>query len=156
IGPVVTKGNYEGFNGMVVIGFTWVSVLLAIPLSIRLLYYIKQGLDENRERKNVHLILQSAIPLLIVALSLFIGMFITHIYVSSFGIQFLTMISFYLLAIIIGLILIIPLGYILIAPRLKDDHQYKLFNIGTFGFLFVCIAATFIWFIFDVIIGYFA
>ncbi|UJG41654.1 MAG: hypothetical protein K9W45_04105 [Candidatus Heimdallarchaeum aukensis] len=156
VGPIITKGDYSGFNGMIVTAFSWISVILSFPLSIRLMYFLKQGFDETRRKEDTALPLQTLLPILIMELALVIGMFAAHIYVPNFGIQFLANISFYLILLIIFLVLVIPISYILVVPFAKDDKQYQIITIGFYALLFCSIMGSFVWFIFDVIIGQFS
>ncbi len=155
VGPAITKGNYEGYNGMIIISFTWVSVILAIPLSIRLLYYIKQGFDENREPQNIKLMTMSLIPILIIEVSLVLGMFGANIFLNSLGLTFISPAALYLLGAIIGVAFILPSVYIFVAPRMKTDKSYKIYTITTFVLQFLVISALFVWFIFDVVLRFF-
>lgn len=156
VGPIITKGDYSGFNGMIVTAFSWISVILSFPLSIRLLYFLNKGFDETRKKSDTALPLQTLVPILIMELALVVGMFVAHLYVPNFGIEFLANISFYLILLIIFLVLVIPISYVIVVPYVKDDKQYRLVTIGFYALLFLSIMGSFVWFIFDVVVGQFS
>ncbi|MHA1668361.1 MAG: hypothetical protein ACTSUR_06845 [Candidatus Heimdallarchaeaceae archaeon] len=152
---VITKGVFTLDDELVVIGFTWVAVLMLIPISIQMFHLLKTNTDINRSKANLLMHRNTLITFLIIEVFLLVASLIGRILAHSIDYTYILPIAIYMQATIVGVTLILPLLYHLIAPRLKEQN-YKGFKIGTYIFVGLVDAGILVWFIFDIVVGYFA
>ncbi|MHA1397038.1 MAG: hypothetical protein ACTSSF_04965, partial [Candidatus Heimdallarchaeaceae archaeon] len=152
---VITKGVFTLDDELVVIGFTWVAVLMLIPISIQMFHLLKTNTDINRSKANLLMHRNTLITFLIIEVFLLVASLIGRIFAHSIDYTYILPIAIYMQATIVGVTLILPLLYHLIAPRLKEQN-YKGFKIGTYIFVGLVDAGILVWFIFDIVVGYFA
>ncbi|MFW9852773.1 MAG: hypothetical protein ACFFDS_07520 [Candidatus Thorarchaeota archaeon] len=156
IGGVITSGILTRNNEMLILSFTWISVLIVIPLSIQIISNIKSSADENRTKENVEMHRNSLILILILQLVLIVGSIVGNL-VGNFilNVEIIPLATILLQAAIAGVLVIIPLIYQFVIPKLTDEN-YKMFNIGTFIVVALADAGIIVWFIFSIIIRFFA
>ncbi|MHA2357694.1 MAG: hypothetical protein ACXABK_02860 [Candidatus Heimdallarchaeaceae archaeon] len=140
---------------MVILGFTWISVLMIVPISIQLFYNIKTGTDFNRTLRNIGMYRNVLGVFLILELVLLLGSVVGRFFGSSLNVVFIPNTAIYLQAAFIGGLIIIPLIFQYVIPYLSDDTSYKYFKISTYIFIGLVDIAIIFWFIYDIIIGYF-
>jgi hypothetical protein len=156
IGGVITGGILTRNNEMLILAFTWISVLIVIPLSIQIISNIKNSADENRTKENVGMHRNSLILILILELVLIVGSLVGNL-VGSFAldVEIIPLATILLQATIVGVLIVIPLIYQFVVPKLNDQN-YKMFNIGTFIVVALADAGIFVWFIFSIIVRFFS
>ncbi|MHA1464175.1 MAG: hypothetical protein ACTSQ2_03675, partial [Candidatus Heimdallarchaeaceae archaeon] len=142
-------------NEMVVIGFTWVSALIILPISYQLFYKIKQNTDINRSDENISMYRRGLIQVLILEIVLLVcslaGHFFATIFVSYDFIQWFAM--GLQLTFVVALI-ILPLIFLYVVPKLSDKG-YKIATLSTIITITVINVAILTIFITSIIINYF-
>ncbi len=154
IGGVITGGILTTSNEVLILAFTWISVLIVIPLSIQIISNIKTSADENRTQDNLIMHRNVLILILILELVLIGGSVIGNLIGSLLFVEIIPLTTILLQATIIGVLTIIPLIYQFIVPKLNDQN-YKIFNIGTFIVVALVDAGIIVWFIFNIIVRFF-
>ncbi len=154
IGGVITGGILTTYNEMLILTFTWISVLIVVPLSIQIISNIKNSADENRTKENVEMHRNSLILILILVLVLIVGSIVGNLIGSLLHVEIIPLTTILLQATIAGVLIIIPLVYQFVIPKLTDQN-YKIFNIGTFVVVALADVGILVWFIFGIILRYF-
>lgn len=150
IGETLTKSTE-----MVIIGFTWIVALIALPVSYQLFYKIKQNTDINRSEENISMYRRGLVQILILEITLIVcslaGHFTASIFVSYDYIQWFAM--GLQLTFVVALI-ILPLIFLYVVPKLSDKG-YKIAAISAVVIITVINVAILTLFFANIIIGYF-
>ena len=155
IGGVITSGILTRNNEMLLLSFTWISVLIVIPLSIQITANIKNSADENRTKENVGMHRNSLVLILILELVLIVGSIVGNIVGKVLNVEIIPLTTILMQATIAGVLVVIPIIYQFVIPKLNDQN-YKIFNIGTFVVVALADAGIFVWFIFNIILRFFS
>jgi hypothetical protein len=155
ISGVIIGDTLTESTEMVVIGFTWIVALIALPISYQLFYKIKQNTDINRSEENVSMYRRGLIQVLILEIVLIIcsllGHFIGSIFVDYEFIQWFAM--GLQLTFVVALI-IVPLIFLYFVPK-SSDKGYKIASISTIVAITVINVTILTLFFTNIIIGYF-
>lgn len=140
---------------MVVIGFTWVSALIVLPISYQLFFKIWNNTDIDRSEENVSMYRRGLVQVLIIEIVLILcsigGHFFATIFVSFDFIQWIAM---GLQLVFVAALIVIPLIFLFVVPKLSDQG-YKIAKISTFIVISIVNVAILALFFVDIIIGYF-
>lgn len=154
LGGVITGGILTTYNEMLILAFTWISVLIVIPLSIQIISNIKNSAEENRSIDNLGMHRNVMLLILILELVLIIGSIVGNLVGSLLNVEIIPLTTILLQIAIIGVLTLIPIIYKLVVPKLKDQN-FKIFNIGTYVVVGLADAGILIWFIFNIIVRFF-
>ncbi|MCK4972829.1 MAG: hypothetical protein KAS52_05880, partial [Candidatus Heimdallarchaeota archaeon] len=140
---------------MVVVGFTWVSALIVLPISYQLFLKIRNNTDIDRSEENVSMYRRGLVQILIIEIVLILcsigGHFFATIFVSYDFIQWIAM---GLQLAFIAALIVLPLIFLYVVPKLSDQG-YKIAKISTFIVITIINVAILALFLVDIIIGYF-
>ncbi|MHA1591137.1 MAG: hypothetical protein ACTSUP_01370 [Candidatus Heimdallarchaeaceae archaeon] len=140
---------------MVIIGFTWVSALIVLPISYQLFYKIKNNTDIDRSEENVSMYRGGLVKILIIEIVLLFcsigGHFFATIFVSYDYIQWMAM---GLQLAFVAALIILPLIFLYAVPKLSDQG-YKIAKISSIIVISIINVAILALFLVDIIIGYF-
>ena len=131
---VITSGVLTNQNEMITIGFTWIAVLLVIPLSIQLIYHLNLNTKTDRSEENVKMFRKGIFYLLAIELLLLIGTIAGRYIGMLLGFDIFPPFAIILQAIFVTALVIIPLVYLYIIPKLTDE-QYQIARIITYSLL---------------------
>ncbi len=155
ISGVIIGDTLTESTEMVVMGFTWVSALIVLPISFQLFFKIKGSTDINRSDENISMFRRGLLQVLILELILVLcsigGHFMASSFVSYDYIQWLAM--GLQLTFVVALI-ILPLAFLYVVPKLSDQG-YKIAKVSTIATIFIINIAILALFIVDIIVGYF-
>ena len=143
---VITGGVLSNQNEMLTIGFTWIAILLVIPLSIQLIYHLNLNTKTNRSEENVKMYRKGIFLILAIELLLLVGTIVGKYIGQMLGFEIFPPFAIILQAIFVTTLIIIPLIYLYIIPKLTDE-QYQIARIITytlFALINVGILALFI------------
>jgi hypothetical protein len=136
-------------NPLIIIGFTWMSLLLVIPISIQLITYINANTKENRTLENVrmhrNLMVRLALIQLILLIGSVVGRFMGQVMLVEF---FIPKIAIIMQAMLLFALLIVPIFYQYILPKL-DDQQFTAVRIGFYLLIALLNVVILAWFILD-------
>ncbi|MCK5408800.1 MAG: hypothetical protein KAJ30_00925, partial [Candidatus Heimdallarchaeota archaeon] len=140
---------------MVIIGFTWVSALIVLPISYQLFFKIKNNTDIDRSEENVSMYRGGLVKILIIEIVLLFcsigGHFFATIFVSYDYIQWMAM---GLQLAFVAALIILPLIFLYAVPKLSDQG-YKIAKISSIIVISIINVAILALFLVDIIIGYF-
>lgn len=151
---VISGGFLSTDTRMLILLFTWIAVLIVIPTSIQLILLISKDLNKERDFKNFKMYFMQMIYILIFELVLYLATVISLVAGLQFDFQFIDTTALALQAVIVAVMVIIPIGYMLIASKL-DDKGYRILKICTWvlvGLISLIIIEEFLHFIIE---GYF-
>jgi len=154
IGGVITGGILTSYNEMLILAFTWISVLIVIPLSIQIIANIKTSAEENRTKENISMHRNVLILILILEIVLIVGSVVGNLVGAALQVEIIPLTTILLQLTICGVLTIIPLIYQFVVPKL-DDNNFKIFNIGTYIVIALADAGIIVWFIFNIIVKFF-
>ncbi len=138
-------------NPLVVIGFTWISLLLVIPISIQLITYINVNTKENRTLENIRMHRNLMVILVLVQLILMMGSVVGRYMGQTLGVEFfIPKIAIIMQAMLLFVLLIVPIVYQYILPKL-DDKQFKAVRIGFYLLIALLNVVILAWFIIDIL-----
>ena len=140
---------------MTIVGFTWISALMVIPISFQMYFKITSNTNKNRSKENVSLYKHNLYLLLIIEVAMLIcsllGHFIANYFVSYDYIQWIAMgiqLAF------IFVIIVLPIVFLEVVPKVSDKG-YKTTKIVTIILVSLINAAILALFIVDIVVGYF-
>jgi len=131
---VITSGVLSTQNEMITIGFTWIAVLLVIPLSIQLIYHLNVNTKTNRSKENVKMYRKGIFFLLAVEMLLLIGTIVGKYIGMMLGFEIFPPFAIILQAVFVTTLVVIPLIYLYIIPKLTEE-QYQIARIITYTLL---------------------
>ena len=138
-------------NPLAVVGFTWITLLLVIPISIQLITYINANTKNNRTEDNVRMFRNSMIILTIIEVVLLIGSIVGRYLGLSLGVEFfIPKIAIFIQATLLFVLLLVPITYLYIIPKL-DDKQFKIVRIALYVLIAILNVAILAWFILDIL-----
>ena len=136
---------------VVVIGFTWISVLLIIPISIQLITYINANTKNDRSLDNIRMHRNLMAVFALVQAILIVGSIAGRAFGKVMGAGFfLPKIAIILQALLLLILILIPIIYQHIIPKL-DDNQFKMVRLGLYLLIAVLNVAILAWFVVDVL-----
>lgn len=140
---------------MVVVGFTWVSALIVLPISYQLFYKIKNNTDIDRSEENISMYRRGLVQILIVEIVLILCSIGGHFFVSIFvDYEFIQWVAMGLQLVFVAALIILPLIFLYVVPKLSD-HGYKIAKISTIIIITMINVAILVLFFVNIIIGYF-
>ena len=138
-------------NPLVVVSFTWISLLLVIPISIQLITYINANTKENRTLENIRMHRNLMAMLTLVLFFLLAGSVVGRYMGKIMGVEFfIPTIAIIIQAMLLFTLLILPVIYQYILPKL-DDKQFKAVRIGLFVLIAILNVVILAWFIVDIL-----
>ena len=150
---VIAKGDLSASNMMLTIGFTWIAVLLVIPISIQLIYHLNTNTIKNREEDNVRMFRFGILILLMIELVLLAGSVAVKYVGVILSFDLMPSFAIILQSIFIVTLVVIPLLYLYIIPKL-DDNSYQILRISTYTLIAIINAGILALFITN-ILGFF-
>ncbi|NPD87699.1 MAG: hypothetical protein HGN29_03190 [Asgard group archaeon] len=150
---VVTQYLISGIisNPLAVVGFTWISLLLVIPISIQLITYINANTKNNRTLENIRMHRNLMVILALVQLVFLVGSVIGRYMGKEMGLEFfLPTIAIIMQAVLLLVLLIVPIVYQYILPKL-DDKQFKIVRIVFYLLIAILNVLIIAWFIVDIL-----
>ncbi len=147
---VVTSGDLSTQNEMITIGFTWISVLLVIPLSIQLIYHLNINTKDNRSNDNVKMFRKSIFFILGIELLLLVGTVVGKYLGQALGFNLFPPLAIILQVIFVTALIIIPLVYLYVIPNLTDE-QFQITRIITYTLLALINVAILVLFVTNIL-----
>lgn len=140
---------------MVVIGFTWLAALIVLPISYQLFYKIKSQTDIDRSEENVSMYRRGLIQVLIIEIVMILCSVVGHFFASIFvSYDFIQWIAMGLQLVFVTALIVLPLIFLYVIPRLSDQGYKKAKIITIISISSINVAILALFFV-DIIIGYF-
>ncbi|MBY8999785.1 MAG: hypothetical protein KGD64_02625 [Candidatus Heimdallarchaeota archaeon] len=140
---------------MVVIGFTWVTALIVLPISYQLFLKIKANTDIDRSENNVLMFRTGLLYIFFIELILIACSIGSHFFVSIFvDYEFIQWAAMGLQLAFVGALIVLPIIFLYIVPKLSDKG-YKTAKIVTISIISIINVAILVLFIVDIIVGFF-
>ncbi len=116
---------------MMVIGFTWVSALIVLPISYQLYIKIKSNIDIDRSENNVSMYRRGLIQVLIIEIAMILFSLGGHFFASMFvSYDFIQWLAMGLQLLFVSALIVLPLIFLYVVPKLSDEG-YKIAKIST-------------------------
>ena len=131
---VITSGVLSAQNEMVTTGFTWISVLLVIPLSIQLIFHLNVNTKTNRSHENVRMYRKSIFFIFGIEIMLLAGTVVGRYLGRVLGYDIFPPFAIIMQSIFIIALVVIPLVFLYVIPNLTDE-QYQIARIITYTLL---------------------
>lgn len=129
---VITDGVFTSANIQLILSFTWVIVLIVIPLSIHIIYKLVQNIKEERTMDNIRMYFNGLFFVLLFQIVLFI-MTVIALFGAfyGFGYQLIHPVTLALQATFVVVLVILPIIYQFIAVKVKEKG-FKILTISTY------------------------
>lgn len=151
---VLTKGVFDVYKMMVIDGLTWLALLIAIPVSIQMVYLLVTNTEQNREKENLKLFVKTEVLFFIMGLIVLLGTVIAYFYAKRFDVVLVIPKAILMYIIIVIVINILPTVFGLIVPKLSDE-SYNIVKWTYIALVAIADIAIIIWFLFDMLISHF-
>lgn len=138
-------------NPFVTLGFTWISLLLVIPISIQLITYINANTKENRTNENLKMHRFLTVVLAVIELILLMGSIAGRYMGRTMGVSyFIPVIAIIMQAFLLFVLLIVPIIYQYILPKL-NEKQFKIVRNCLYILIALLNVVIIVWFIVDIL-----
>ena len=153
---VITDGVFTTANLQIILSFTWVIVLIVIPLSIHIIYKLVQNVKEERTKDNVRMYFNGLLFVLLFQVVIYVmtlvGLFGAF---YGFGYELIHPVTLALQATFVVVLVILPLVFQFIAVKV-NEKGFKILSISTYvlvGLINVGIFTVFIFHILSLFFG---
>ncbi|MCG3259910.1 MAG: hypothetical protein H7644_09200 [Candidatus Heimdallarchaeota archaeon] len=132
---IITDGVFTTANIQLILSFTWVIVLIVIPLSIHIFYNLVQNIKEERTMDNIRMYFNGLFFILLFEVALFV-MTVVALFGAfyGFGFELIHLVTLALQATFVVVLVILPIIYQFIAVKVKEKG-FKILTISTYVLL---------------------
>ncbi|MHA1514978.1 MAG: hypothetical protein ACTSPF_05530, partial [Candidatus Heimdallarchaeaceae archaeon] len=129
---IITEGVFTTENIQLILSFTWVIVLIVIPLSIHIFYNLVQNIKEERTMDNIRMYFNGLFFILLFEIALYV-MTVVALFGAfyGFGFELIHLVTLALQATFVVVLVILPIIYQFIAVKVKEKG-FKILTISTY------------------------